>query len=88
MREKRKALNTGKQSGKENESAKRTGGCENSVLAPITKWKNIVLANEKNMEQERRGAGSGTGSHDEVVSRLFNSGESREPEQDASAKDR
>ncbi len=48
IREKRKALSTGKQLWKVNKTAKRTG-CENSLLAPITKWRTTVPANEKNI---------------------------------------
>ncbi len=59
MREKRKALSTGKQLRKGEAIAKITGGCENSVLTPIKKWKSIVLENEKTIVQVQCGAERG-----------------------------
>ncbi len=87
MREKRKALGAGKL-GKANATLKRTCSRETLVLAPITKWKNIVLASEKNVAQAWGGAGSSKESHGEVVPRLFNNGEGGGHGKDASGKDR
>ena len=67
MREKRKALRARKQLGKVSKTAKRAGGCENSVLAPITKWRNIVLAKEKNIVQAECGAERGKRMRDKGV---------------------
>ncbi len=67
MREKRRALGTRKQLGKVSKTAKRAGGCENSVLAPITKWRNIVLAKEKNIVQAEWGAERGKRMRDKGV---------------------
>ena len=64
MREKRKALSTGKQLGKDKKITKKRVSRENSALAPIEKWKNIVLANERNIAQARRGPETGKKSPD------------------------
>ena len=68
---KRKALKSKLQTGKRNGSRTNVDGRENSVLAPIAKWKNIVLANEKSVIQRSRKSAEKNESRPNDVSKLF-----------------